>query len=87
MRWISVLVVLVAPLSAAAQLRVIIEDPHAGVVDGPVVALTATVSDPAVRRATLVVNGAACDVPVEQGRVSQQIVAIPGNNRVALLAR
>lgn len=87
MRWILLLVVLAAPLPAGAQLRVNIEDPHGGVVDGPVVSLTATVSDPAVRRATLVVNGAAYDVPVEQGRVSQQIVAIPGNNRVALLAR
>lgn len=86
MRWLALFVALVAPRPAAAQqLRVHIVDPHAGVVDGPVVSLEATVSDPTVRHATLVVNGAAYDVPVEQGRVAQQIVAIPGNNRVALL--
>lgn len=78
---------LLLPSAAFAQLRVHIEDPHAGVVEGPVVELTARVSDPAVRHATLVVNGAAYDVPVEQGRIAQQIVAIPGNNRVAVLAR
>jgi uncharacterized protein YfaP (DUF2135 family) len=82
--------VLAVPLSAAAQepLSVHIEEPHAGVVSGPVVRLTARVSDPSLRHATLVVNGAAYDVPIEQGRIAQQIVAIPGNNRVAVhLAR
>lgn len=64
-----------------------IDSPHAGIVEGPIVTLDATVSDPAVRHATLMVNGAAYDVPVEQGHVRQQIVAVPGNNRVALLAR
>ena len=77
-----------APPPAHAQaLAVRIESPHAGVVPGPIVELTARVSDPSVRHATLVVNGSAYDVPVEQGRVSQQVVAVPGNNRVAVLAR
>lgn len=80
----------ITPGRASAQsppLAVHIEAPHAGVVPGPVVELTARISDPSLRHATLVVNGAAYDVPVEQGRVAQQVVAIPGNNRVALLAR
>lgn len=76
-----------APSAAAAQaLTVRIEAPHGGIVDGPTVDLEARVSDPAVRHATLVVNGAAYDVPVEQGRVRQRIVAVPGQNRVALMA-
>lgn len=77
----------VAAPAAAQSFSVRIDEPHAGVVHGPVVQLSATVSDPEVQHATLVVNGASYDVPVEQGRVAQQVVAVPGNNRVALLAR
>lgn len=74
------------PGASSAQVRTLeITEPHAGVVDGPVVSFEAEVRDPAVRHATLVVNGAAYDVPVEQGRVTQSIVAVPGNNRVALM--
>jgi uncharacterized protein YfaP (DUF2135 family) len=88
-RLLCALVFLSVPSTSAAQerpLSVRIEAPHAGVVEGPVVRLTARVSDPSLRHATLVVNGAAYDVPVEQGRIAQQIVAVPGNNRVAVLA-
>jgi len=80
-----VLAGVLAPGAAAAQgLRVDITQPHAGVVVGPVVHLSAEVSDPALRHATLVVNGAAYDVPVEQGRIEQRVVAVPGQNRVAV---
>ncbi|MGE0792440.1 MAG: hypothetical protein AB7S26_42590 [Sandaracinaceae bacterium] len=88
--WVCACVSLLATTAHAqtsAPLRVHIESPHAGVVDGPLVYLEATVSDPTARHATLVVNGAAYDVSVEEGRVSQQIIAIPGNNRVALSVR
>lgn len=79
---------LAAPAAAqTAPLSVHIEDPHSGVVDGPIVSLEARVSDPTIRHATLVVNGSAYDVSVEQGRVRQRIIAVPGNNRVAILAR
>ncbi len=75
------------PGAAAAQTAhvVHIEEPHAGVVEGPIVSFHARVVGPAVRHATLVVNGSAYDVPVEQGNVTQQIIALPGQNRVALM--
>lgn len=68
-----------------APLTVTIESPHAGVVPGPTVRLEATVSDPEAESATLVVNGAAYAVPIEQGRVAQNIIAVPGQNRVGLV--
>mgnify|MGYP001424710649 CR=1 FL=1 len=77
---------LVSVPALAQPLSVEIEAPHAGIVHGPIVELSARVSDPRVTRATLVVNGASYHVPVEHGRVEQAIVAVPGNNRVALLA-
>jgi hypothetical protein len=66
-------------------LAITIESPHGGIVDGPVIHFSATISDPEVLQATLVSNGASYDVPVRQGRVEQQLVAIPGNNRVGLV--
>lgn len=72
-------------ITPTPALGVHIEAPHAGVVHGPVVQLSARVSDASMRHATLVVNGASYDVPIEQGRVEQQIVAVPGQNRVALM--
>jgi uncharacterized protein YfaP (DUF2135 family) len=86
MRYLVALGVWLPSAALAQSLAVHIVDPHAGVVEGPVVELNATVNDPALRHATLVVNGAAYDVPVEQGRIAQRIVAVPGNNRVAVMA-
>ncbi len=81
-------VVCLAALAARAQeapagLTVRFETPPGGVVDGDlVVRLEATVSDPRVRTALLAVNGVSYEVPVEQGRIAQNVVAVPGNNRV-----
>lgn len=75
---------LVSATAQAQTLSVDIEQPTGGIVHGPLVTLSATVSDPRVLHATLVANGASYDVPVEQGRVEQQIIAIPGNNRLAV---
>lgn len=73
------------PPAAGAPLTVRITSPHAGVIDADyVVALEATVSDPALRGAVLTVNGASYPVPVRDGVVRQQIVVTPGNNRVAV---
>src|SRR5688572_23818385 len=68
-------------------LRVRIESPHGGVVAGPTVTLEATISDPRIRTATMVMNGASYEVPVEGGRVRQTVVAGPGNNRVGIVAQ
>jgi uncharacterized protein YfaP (DUF2135 family) len=68
-----------------SPLAVTIESPHAGIVPGPTVTLEATVSDPDAENATLVVNGASYPVPIEQGRITQQIVAVPGQNRVGVV--
>lgn len=62
-----------------------IVEPTAGIVEGPIVTLEAEVSDPEVLLATLVVNGASYSVPVEQGRITQRLVAVPGNNRVGVV--
>ncbi|MBX3273663.1 MAG: hypothetical protein KF729_25590 [Sandaracinaceae bacterium] len=85
-RLVVVIAWLVSMPALAQPLSVEIEAPSAGIVHGPIVQLSARVSDPRVTRATLVVNGASYHVPVEQGRVEQGIVAVPGNNRVAVLA-
>ncbi|MEM9191561.1 MAG: hypothetical protein AAGF12_20475 [Myxococcota bacterium] len=69
----------------ADDLAVHIETPHAGIVPGPTVWLTAAVSDPEAETAVLVSNGATYNVPIEQGRIRQQLVAVPGNNRVAVV--
>lgn len=76
---------LAAPTRDDTPLRVTIASPHAGVVPGPTVTFDAEVSDPTVRNAVLVVNGASYPVPIEQGRVTQEIVAVPGQNRVGLV--
>ena len=83
--------VLATPSATMSQdvppLEVSLESPHGGVVPGPTVQVEATVSDPKVTEALLVVNGASYHVPVEQGRVTQGIVAVPGNNRVGIVVR
>src|SRR5262249_6467813 len=62
-----------------------IEQPTAGVIDGDLtVRFSATVSDPSLRSAVLTVNGASYPVPVEGGRIAQQVVAVPGTNRVGV---
>jgi hypothetical protein len=74
--------------TASAQprgLSVRITEPSSGIVEGPTVDLEAEVSDPTVRTASLVVNGATYEVPVEQGRITQTIVAVPGNNRIGVV--
>jgi len=86
-----VLTALATPSTTMSQdgppLEVSLESPHGGVVPGPTVQVEATVSDPKVTEALLVVNGASYHVPVEQGRVTQGIVAVPGNNRVGIVVR
>lgn len=89
MRKLPLLALFLAASPSLAQthdaLTVHIEHPTAGIVDADlVVPFEATVSDPAVRTARLTVNGATYEVPVEGGRVRQQVVAVPGNNRVAI---
>ncbi len=81
---IACLVTLTAHAQQAPRpLSVRFETPPGGVVDGDlVVSLEAAVSDPRVRTAMLTVNGVSYEVPVEQGRVAQRVVAVPGNNRV-----
>jgi uncharacterized protein YfaP (DUF2135 family) len=70
-----------------APFTVSFSTPPAGVVDGDlVVGLEARVSDPRVRQAMLTVNGVTYEVPVEQGAVTQNVVAVPGVNRVMLSA-
>lgn len=89
MRTLPSLALFLASSSLSAQthdaLTVHIEHPTAGVVDDDlVVPFEASVSDPTVRTARLTVNGATYEVPVAGGRVRQQVVAVPGNNRVAI---
>lgn len=73
------------PGPTVQALRVHIDAPTAGVLDADlVVPFEATVNDPEVRSALLTVNGASYEVPVRAGRVRQQVVVVPGNNRVAL---
>ena len=67
-------------------LSVVIDEPRAGIVQGDLtVQLHAHVSDPEARLALLSVNGAAYEVPVERGRIRQQVVVVPGNNRVGVV--
>jgi len=74
-----------ARTASSVPLRVLIETPHAGILEETIVELSASVSDPAVLSAVLTVNGASYHVPVEQGRITQTLVAVPGNNRVGLV--
>lgn len=79
--------VLVTPqlIAQSAPPTARITAPTAGVIDADlVVPFEATVSPPTVLEALLTVNGATYEVPVSGGRVRQQIIAVPGNNRVGL---
>ncbi|MCC7536264.1 MAG: hypothetical protein IT379_08625 [Deltaproteobacteria bacterium] len=73
-----------------APLAVEIESPTGGPLDVGA-ALTASfearVSDPAIRTALLSVNGAVYEVPVDDARVRQQVVVVPGNNRIGIVVR
>lgn len=65
-----------------------ITTPTGGMVDADyTVALEAEVSNPRIRTAQLVVNGAVYEVPVRGGRINQTVVAVPGNNRVGVVVR
>ncbi|MDB4932049.1 MAG: hypothetical protein JWM10_4533 [Myxococcaceae bacterium] len=65
-----------------------IESPAAGIVDASeTVRLRATVSDATVSTAQLDFNGVAYEVPVDRGVVEEELVPIPGNNRVVLAVR
>jgi uncharacterized protein YfaP (DUF2135 family) len=76
-------------LGQVAPLSVRIEAPLAGVDDvrGNVTTFEAAVSDPTLRTATLTLHGASYEVPVEGGRISQQLVVAPGVNRVGVSVR
>lgn len=75
-----------AASQSARPLSVTIETPSAGVVRGDLtVSLQAHVSDPEARTALLSVNGATYEVPIERGQIAQQVVVVPGNNRVGVV--
>jgi hypothetical protein len=71
--------------AAPPVLGVEITAPHGGIVAGATVSFEARVTDPAVRTAVLVVNGTSYEVPVAGGLVRQEVVAVPGNNRVGIV--
>lgn len=79
------------PVEASAQraLTVTLDAPEGGVVDvsGSVLSLSASVSDPTVRTAIVTAGGASYEVPVEGGRVFQDVVVAPGPGRVAVSVR
>lgn len=82
------LAILSPRLASADPLRVTITDPPAGIVASDfTTSLAATISDASVQTAVLSVNGAEYEVPVEGGRVAQNVVIIPGNNRLGVVAR
>lgn len=69
--------------SSRGALSVRFSAPTGGVVDGDlVVPVEADVSDPRVIDAMLTVNGVTYEVPVEGGHITQNVVAVPGVNRV-----
>jgi len=75
----------VPPEAAPVALRVHITEPTAGVVrSGEVLQLRAEVSDPTVTTALLTVHGMTYEVPVAAGVVTQNVVILPGNNRVGI---
>jgi len=80
---------LTLPRAASADpLGVTVLEPTAGIVESDfTTSLVATISDPTVQTAVVTVNGAEYEVPVEGGRVEQNVVVVPGNNRVGVLAR
>lgn len=74
-----------APIQTSERdaLEVRILSPHAGIVDGEhTFSFHAEVAGADV--AVLTLNGISFEVPVNDGRVEQELVASPGNNRVAL---
>ena len=75
--------------SAQERLSVAIESPTPGASDvhRSVTAFEARVSDPTVLTATLTIHGASYSVPVEGGRIEQQLVVAPGVNRVGVTVR
>ena len=75
-------------LAAADPLAVAIVEPTAGIVEVDfTTSLVATISDPTIQTAILSVNGAEYEVPVEGGRIEQNVVVVPGNNRLGVLVR
>jgi uncharacterized protein YfaP (DUF2135 family) len=74
-----------APALGQGPLTVLIDAPHAGIVEDTIVELRASVSDPTAAAATVTLNGASYHVPIEQGRIEQQLVTVPGNNRVGVV--
>jgi uncharacterized protein YfaP (DUF2135 family) len=75
----------VDPATWDGPLGVSIEAPSAGIEDADhTVAFVATVSDPRITLATLTVNGASYEVPVEGGRIDQTLIVAPGVNRVGV---
>lgn len=74
-----------SPAAPAVALRVQITTPSAGVVrSGDVLQLRARVSDPTVQSALLTAHGMTYEVPVTAGEITQNVVVLPGNNRVGL---
>ncbi len=89
MRPIALLALVVATPPLVAQTvpppTAHISAPTAGIVDADlVVPFEAAVTPASVQEALLTVNGSTYEVPVRGGRVQQQVIAVPGNNRVAL---
>lgn len=76
-----------APVSVSAPeaLTVHIDEPSAGVVHAEhLVTLRARVSDPTVTTALLTAHGMTYEVPVTRGEIVQEVVVLPGNNRVGV---
>jgi uncharacterized protein YfaP (DUF2135 family) len=75
-------------LAAAAALlpRVTIETPTPGWTTERLVKVTGSVEPASIGRATLVVNGAAKGLAVENGRFSSDLVLGPGENVVSVIA-
>ncbi|AKF10695.1 YfaP family protein [Sandaracinus amylolyticus] len=75
-----------SPAIAQTPLTVSIESPTPGVADvhGNATTLEAVVSDPTLRTATLTIHGASYSVPIEHGRITQQLVVAGGVNRVGI---
>lgn len=83
--WATLLAPQLARAQTATPLTVTIEAPLGGVEDADhTTQLRATVSDPTITTATLSLNGASYEVPVEGGVISQILVVFPGVNRVGL---
>lgn len=76
-----------AAADEADALRVSITRPRAGQTDERVLAIEGQVTGlPAGRRATLVLNGVALSIPVENGAFSTRQVLAPGRNTIRVVA-